>query len=512
MTAQAQAFSVRPDRPTSVRLADLASVLGLEYSGIEAKVSGVSINTKDVVAGDIFFCLPGTKTHGASFAQEAIDQGAVAIVTDLEGAKIIGQLATPVLITQNPRASVGLASKYVFGNDREKMPTMFGVTGTNGKTSTVHFLHSILEQLGLAAGLSSSVERRIGLESYPARLTSPEASESHALLARMREKDVSEVSWEVSAHALSHHRVDEIFFDVVGFTNLSHDHLDEFGTMAEYLRVKTLLFSSSRAGLGVVCLDSDYGQQFLKASQIPCLTVSLRDDIEANWKVVITDQGASQTAFDLLGPSGEMISSSVPIVGSYMASNAAVAILMAIQAGHNWQQLATVLKDGIGAKVAGRAEDVSVGKGPRVFVDFGHTPDSIEKTIQAIRGITKGKLVVVVGLGGDRDRQKRAVIGGICAKASDAVIVTDNNPRFEEPSEIRRMIFEGAVAKNPSADIRNIEGSERAIRIAISMVREGDSVIWFGPGHQQYREIKGERFVYSGRDEAKAALSEAGWS
>ena len=495
-----------------MQLADLATELGLDYNGIETKVSGVSINTKDLVAGDIFFCLPGSKTHGASFVQDAINHGAVAIVTDLEGSKIMGQLAIPVLIAKNPRASVGLASKYVFGNARENMPRMFGVTGTNGKTSTVHFLYSIFEQLGLSAGLSSSVERRIGLESHPARLTSPEASESHGLIARMREQNVTEVAWEVSAHALSHHRVDEIFFDVVGFTNLSHDHLDEFGTMAEYLRVKTLLFSSSRAGLGVVCLDSDYGQQFLKASQIPCLTVTLRADIEADWKVVVTDQGASHTAFDLLGPSGEKISSSVPIIGSYMASNAAVAILMLIQAGHSWQQLATVLKDGIGAKVAGRAEDVSTGKGPRVFVDFGHTPDSIEKTIQAIRAITTGKLVVVVGLGGDRDTQKRAVIGGICAKAADAVIVTDNNPRFEEPSEIRRMIFEGATTQNPSGDIRNIEGSEKAIRIAISMVRDGDSVIWFGPGHQQYREIKGERFPYSGRAEARAALSEAGWS
>jgi UDP-N-acetylmuramoyl-L-alanyl-D-glutamate--2,6-diaminopimelate ligase len=464
------------------------------------------------VAGDVFFCLPGAKSHGASFAQQAVSQGAVAIVTDLEGSKIIGQLDIPVLLVKNPRASASLASKYVFGNAKEKMPRIYGVTGTNGKTSTVHFLYAILHQLGLSAGLSSSVERRIGLESHPARLTSPEASESHGLLARMREKNVSDVAWEVSAHALSHHRVEEIFFDVVGFTNLSHDHLDEFGTMEEYLRVKTLLFSSSRAGRGVVCLDSDYGQQFLEASQIPCLTVTLREDIQANWKVVATDQGASHTSFDLLGPSGEKISSSVPIIGSYMASNAAVAILMAIQAGHDWQQLATVLKDGIGAKVAGRAEDVSSGNGPRVYVDFGHTPDSIEKTIQAIRDITKGKLVVVVGLGGDRDIEKRSVIGGICAIAADAVIVTDNNPRFEEPSEIRRMIFEGALAKNPTGDIRNIEGSERAIRIAISMVREGDSVIWFGPGHQQYREIKGERFAYSGRAEARAALKEAGWA
>lgn len=494
-------------------LSQLAAELDVafEKSQEDVLLTGVSMNTGDIRSGDIFFAMPGYKTHGANFVDKATAEGAVAIASDSAGLEIIGQSSVPVILVENPRLRLGRAARFVYGNFGEDMPLMYGVTGTNGKTSTVHFLSAIFGQLGAVPGMSSSVERHLADQIIISRLTSPEAPESHALIARMRESKVTDVGWEVSAQALKQHRVDGIFFDVVAFTNLSHDHFDEFGSFDEYLASKMPLFHKVRAGKGVVCLDTAYGQPFLEASEVPCVTITIREDVASDWKVVVTKQATGLTAFDLLGPDGEKISSSVPIIGDYMASNAGVAILMAIQAGHDWKKLAEVLKDGIKAPIAGRGDNVAPEGAPSVYVDFGHTPDSIEMTIKAVRNITSGKLIVVVGLDGDRDKIKRPMIGAICARLSDAMIVTDHNPRFEDPGIIRQMIYDGAIAERPDHDIRNLEGPERAIRIAVAMVQKGDTIIWFGPGHQEHRDIMGVRTKYSGREQARQALAEAGW-
>lgn len=504
---------LRPDRPNKVSLLELAKELNVAAPsfGGDTAITGVSMSTSDCRAGDIFFAMPGLKTHGAKFISQAIDLGAVAIATDSEGASIAGDLDLPLLVVEAPRLRLGQASKFVYGNNGQDMPRMYGVTGTNGKTSTAHFLSAIFRQLGKVPGMSSSVERHIADEIIISRLTSPEAPESHALIARMREHGVTDVGWEVSAQALKQHRVDGIFFDVVAFTNLSHDHFDEFSSFEEYLASKMPLFHKSVAGKGVVCLDTDWGKPFLEASEVPCITVTLRSDVESDWKVVVTKEATGLTAFDLIGPEGQKISSSVPIIGDYMASNAAVAILMAMQAGYSLQELSAALADGINAPIAGRGDNVAPAGAPAVYVDFGHTPDSIEMTMKAVRKVTEGKLVVVVGLDGDRDKLKRPMIGAICARLSDAMIVTDHNPRFEDPAVIRQMIFDGAIAQRPDHDIRNLEGPERAIRIAVSMVNKGDTIIWFGPGHQEHRDIMGVRTKYSGRAQARAALAEAGW-
>jgi UDP-N-acetylmuramoyl-L-alanyl-D-glutamate--2,6-diaminopimelate ligase len=504
---------LRPDKPNQVRLSELAAELGVEFSKSSEDVllTGVSMNTGDIRSGDIFFAMPGFKTHGANFVEQARSLGAVAVATDSAGLEILGDADLPLIVVEEPRLRLGEAARFVYGNHSSDMPLMYGVTGTNGKTSTVHFLSAIFRQLGAVPGMSSSVERHLADDIIISRLTSPEAPESHALIARMRESKVTDVGWEVSAQALRQHRVDGIFFDVVAFTNLSHDHFDEFDSFDEYLASKMPLFHKSRAGKGVVCLDTSYGQPFLEASEVPCVTITLREDIQSDWKVLVTKQATGLTAFDLLGPDGEKISSSVPIIGDYMASNAGVAILMAIQAGHDWKKLAEALKDGIDAPIAGRGDNVAPEGAPSVYVDFGHTPDSIEMTIKAVKNITKGKLIIVVGLDGDRDKIKRPMIGAICARLSDAVIVTDHNPRFEDPAVIRQMIYDGAVAERPDHDIRNLEGPERAIRIAVSMVSKGDTIIWFGPGHQEHRDIMGVRTKYSGREQARQALAEAGW-
>jgi UDP-N-acetylmuramoyl-L-alanyl-D-glutamate--2,6-diaminopimelate ligase len=502
---------LRPEKPHQVTLGELAQCLMVKAPEGNPTISGVSMNTSDIQPGDIFFAMPGANAHGAKYAGQALEQGAVAIATDSAGLELLGEISSPILLVEKPRTRLGEAAKFVYGNQQSAMPTMFGVTGTNGKTSTVHFLSAIFRQIGEVPGMSSSVERHIADEIIISRLTSPEAPESHALISRMRENSVSKIAWEVSAQALRQSRVDGIFFDVVAFTNLSHDHFDEFDSFEQYLDSKVPLFSSKRAGLGVVCLDTDFGFDFLKKSEVPCITVTLRADVESDWKVRVTREEVGLTAFELSGPNGEKISSSVPIIGDYMASNAAVAILMLVQSGVDWRVLRDKLSRGIDAPIAGRGDNVAPKGAPSVYVDFGHTPDSIEMTIAAVRKVTKGKVVVVVGLDGDRDKLKRPMIGEICARLSDAMIVTDHNPRFEDPAVIRQMIFDGAISARPEHDIRNLEGPERAIRIAVSMVRPGDTIIWFGPGHQEHRDIMGVRTKYSGREQARSALAEAGW-
>lgn len=513
MTEQVIPPAPRPAMPNQVLLSDLASELGLSIKKSEPDVTitGVSMNTTDVHEGDIFFAMPGDKTHGIRFIDEAVNKGAVAIATDGEGLQLLRSSSVPVIVIENLRRRLGQASRFVYGNNGEDMPVMYGVTGTNGKTSTVHFLFAILRQLGTTPGMSSSVERNVLNQRVNSKLTSPEAPDSHALIARMRESGATDVCWEVSAQALKQRRVDGIFFDVVAFTNLSFDHMDEFASFDEYLEAKIPLFHRSRAGTGVVCLDTSYGQPFLEASEVPCVTISIRDDVTSDWKVVVTDQRPGLSRFELLGPEGERIRSSVPIIGDYMASNAGIAILMAIQAGHDWKKVAAALENGIDAWVPGRAENVAPEGAPNLFVDFGNTPDSIEMTIKAIRGITPGKLVVVVGLGGDRDKLKRPIIGAICSRLSDGLVITDDNPRFEDPSDIRQTIYDAAISERPDQDVRNIEGPDRAIRIALAMVDKGDTIVWFGPGDQEHRDIKGVRIRFSGRDEARLALAEAGW-
>ena len=504
---------MRPEHPHRVSFAALAEILGFSPDkGFErVEVTGVSMNTGDLQPGDVFFAMPGLKTHGAHFARKALELGAVGIVTDPAGLVIL-DFECPIIVVDKPRLVLGEACAFVYGNNGSDMPLMFGITGTNGKTSTAHFLAAVLRQAGEVIGLSSSVERHIADDIILSRLTSPEAPESHALVARMREHHVSAVAWEVSAQALVQHRVDGFVFDVVGFTNLSHDHFDDFDSYEEYLASKFPLFSSEKARKGVVCFDSEYGQPFLEASEVPCVTISIEEGVETDWKVRVTEEATTYVAFDMTGPNGEQISSSVPIIGNYMASNAGVAILMAIQGGHDWKHLAEVLKDGIHAPIAGRGDNVSSGRGPNVYVDFGHTPDALTKTIAAVRKVTKGKLVIVLGVDGDRDTTKRPIMGEIAANTSDALIITDHNPRFEDPAVIRKMLFDGAIAARPNHDIRDIAGPEKAIRIAVSMVDEGDTILWFGPGHQEHRDIMGVRTKYSGRQQARQALREAGWA
>ncbi len=505
---------LRPEHPTPRALAGLSQEFGLESLGSldGVEVTGITVRSTEVEPGDLYVALRGANRHGADFAGAARDAGAVAVLTDVEGASIAQGCGLPILVVDEPRTALGEVSAWVY-RTAEDPPMLFGVTGTNGKTSTAYLLEAILRQLGLVTGLSSTAERHIADITVVSRLTTPEASEMHALLARMRESAVRAVAVEVSAQALTAHRVDGIVFDVVGFTNLSHDHLDDYLDMDDYLEAKAALFTPERGRRGVVCLDTSWGQRIVERSRIAVTTVSSVPGAEAEWHIEIDDEQSTHTAFRLTGPDGRSIGTRVPIIGRHMAANAGLAIVMLVESGFELEAIGHALADeGIVAYLPGRTERVSGDIGPSVYVDFGHSSDAFANTLDAVRRFTTGRVIMVFGADGDRDATKRLEMARVASQDSDILVVTDHHPRFEDPASIRSTLMEGARLATDPAELHEVSPPEKAIRAAVALAREGDSILWAGPGHQDYRDIEGVRTPYSARTEARNALREAGWS
>ncbi|MDO8382899.1 MAG: UDP-N-acetylmuramoyl-L-alanyl-D-glutamate--2,6-diaminopimelate ligase [Microbacterium sp.] len=513
---------LRPERPPVRSLQALADRYATAVHGdiADSTVSGITLATADLRPGEAFVAIRGVNRHGAEFATQVAEKGAVAVITDTAGAEIAADAGLPIIVVENPRAMLGDLSAWVYGTGPgDDLPILLGTTGTNGKTSTSHLLAGILEQLGVVVGLSSTAERHIAGEVIVSRLTTPEASEFHALLALMRERGVEAVAVEVSAQALSRHRVDGLVFDVAAFTNLTHDHLDDYPDMRAYLEAKLPLFQPDRARRGVVSLDSAAGAEFVTSSGIPVVTIgtpAIAADpgsaAAADWTVTIHDETQAGTRFTLSGPDGDL-TTVVPVIGPHMAANAGLAIVMLREAGYSWERIVQALeRDGtIHAYLPGRTERVSGDRGPAVFVDFGHSPDAFEKTLAAVRRVTPGRVLMLFGADGDRDATKRHDMGRTAVQGSDILVVTDHHPRFEDPDSIRATLIEGARRARPDAEIHEYSPPELAIEAAVDMVGEGDAILWAGPGHQDYRDIRGVRTPYSARELARRALKARGW-
>jgi len=507
--------ALRPRHPSLRSLHGLAETFEFEVHGDldDLDVTGVVLASSAVRPGDLYVGVPGRNAHGASFASAARDAGAVAVLTDAAGAELAADAGLPILVTPDARAALGDVAAWIH-RTAENPATLFAVTGTNGKTSVVYLLYGILRQLGVVAGLTSTAERRIGDEAVTSSLTTPEASELHALLARMREVDVRAVGIEVSAQALSRHRVDGLVFDVVGFTNLTHDHLDDYASMDVYFDAKRELFQPERSRRGVVTIDSEWGLRLVAESRIPVTTLSTNPEVDADWRLTVLDQTATHTAFVLEGTGGRRLETRVPLLGWYMAANAALAIVMLVESGYDLEQIAHVLErdGGIDAYIPGRAERISGERGPLVYIDYGHSPDAFLQTLGAIRRFTTGRVIMLFGADGDRDTTKRAEMGAIAARGADVVVITDFHPRWEDPAAIRAALIAGAREAVPDREIHEIADPRAAFRAALALAGEGDAILYAGPGHEDYHEVKGVKIPYSARDDAKQALREAGWS
>jgi UDP-N-acetylmuramoyl-L-alanyl-D-glutamate--2,6-diaminopimelate ligase len=478
--------------------------------------------------GDLFVALPGLNQHGATFAADARDRGAAAILTDPDGSATAVASGLPVIVLDSLRSRLGDVAAWFYGTAGSGVE-LFAVTGTNGKTSTVYILEAILNQLDVPVGLSSTAQRRFGKVELVSGLTTPEATELHSLIARMSEAGVRAAAIEVSAQALSRHRVDGAIFDVAGFTNLTHDHLDDYGDMETYLAAKAPLFQPEHARRAVICLDTPAGAELVASAGIPVVTIVTAPESagvtdigagtpetapDADWLVEVTGEDSKGVYFTVRNRDGWSLSTSVSVIGRHMAANAGLAIAMLAEGGFELERIAeTLTRDGgIRVHPPGRTERVSGNRGPTVYVDFGHSADAFAKTLDAIRKVTAGKVIMVFGADGDRDKTKRPAMARAAIEGSDLLIVTDHHPRFEDPQIIRTTLVESAREARPEVETIEVPNPKQAIREAVRRAKEGDSILWAGPGHQNYRDIRGVHVPYSARAEARAALVESGWA
>ncbi len=492
-------------------LAELGQSIGAELPDAEGrtvKVTGLTHDSRQVRPGDLYAAMIGENTHGAAFVQQAAEAGAVAILTDPLGRERSRLAGLPVLVVNDARASLGAVAAAVYGNPAAKMLTL-GVTGTNGKTTTAFMLESGLRAAGRSTGLFGTVATRIGDEALPSARTTPEAPDLHALLAVMKERGVDAVAMEVSSHALDMHRVDGVVYDAALFTNLSQDHLDFHFTMEAYFQAKAVLFTPGHAKAGVVNLDDPYGRRLTQNRQIPITTYSASGDAAADWRAVAVKLNPDSSTFTVQGPKGAGATASVALPGAFNVANALGAIVALVVAGIPLKEAARGVGECPG--VPGRMEKVDAGQDFLAVVDYAHTPDAIETVLTALRPVTKGKLIVVLGAGGDRDKTKRPLMGEVAARLGDIVVLTDDNPRSEDPKEILAAVKAGAdgVDKSDRAELHVQHDRAKAIALAVSKAAAGDAVVVAGKGHEQGQEAKGQIKPFDDREVLGDALLNA---
>lgn len=477
--------TLRPRTPP-VRLQDVARVLDLSSPASDAwsgvSVRGVTLDSRTVRPGDLYAALPGHVTHGARFVDGAVAAGAVAVLTDPTGAPDCAHAGVPVLVVPEPRAALGALSSFVYGDPARSLQIL-GITGTNGKTTVAAMVESGLRTAGRATGLIGTVGIVVDGVTHAGARTTPEATDLHAILGVMRDAGVQSVVMEVSSIALDEHRVDGVVYDIAAFTNLSQDHLDYHATMESYFEAKAALFTRDRARVAVIGVDDRWGRELEARCTIDHDTWSLLDP-HATWHAV-----RSAAGIDVSGPDDEIQGLRVPMPGSFNVANAICAYAVLRRAGVTAADAA----EGIArVHVPGRMQAVTRG-GVTGIVDYAHSPDAIERVLRAARDESRGRVIAVLGAGGDRDRGKRPLMGQMAARLADVIVITDDNPRSEDPSAIRSAIREGALLVAPAerAEIHE-EGDRRAaITVAVSMAESGDVVLVLGKGHEQGQDVGG---------------------
>ncbi|MGG5257585.1 UDP-N-acetylmuramoyl-L-alanyl-D-glutamate--2,6-diaminopimelate ligase [Phycicoccus avicenniae] len=507
-------LSPRPTTPRRTPLREVATLLGAPDPGTDVDLTGVTLDSRAVRPGDLYAALPGARAHGADFAAQVVQAGAVAVLTDAAGAERMAAAGVdlPAVVVEAPRTVLGAVAARVYGT--EDLPVrMVGITGTNGKTTTAYLVHSALTALGHDVGLIGTVETRIGDERVGSVRTTPEAPELHALLAVMAERGLDTCVMEVSSHALAQHRVDGVVYDVALFTNLSQDHLDFHADMDDYFAAKASLFTPERARRGLVCVDDAWGRRLVGEAGVPVESIGHAE--EADWRVAA--DGSDPAAFRLTGPAGVDLHLRSSLPGDFNVTNTAMAAAALVLAGEDPARTgAAVLAD---PHVPGRMERVALEDGgahPLAVVDYAHTPDAIAAALRALRPTTPGTLVCVTGAGGDRDRDKRHAMGAAAAQVADLVVVTDDNPRSEDPAAIRAAVLEGVEqVRSAGRELRVVEVGDRrrAIREAVAaVVAEGAdaTVAVVGKGHERGQDVGGVVHPFDDRDELLEALRLAG--
>jgi UDP-N-acetylmuramoyl-L-alanyl-D-glutamate--2,6-diaminopimelate ligase len=506
---------IRPVRLPPRPLSGLAELLGVgRTEGIQngfGVLSGVTLDSRAVRPGDLYAALPGTRTHGAAYSDQAVAAGAVAILTDPDGRDRAARTGVPVFVVASPRMRLGDVSCWIYGDPSHRM-TMIGVTGTSGKTTTSYLCEAGLRAAGHSTGLIGGVEIRIGPELVRASLTTPEAPDLQALLAVMAERRVTAAAMEVSSHSLALGRVAGTRYGVAVFTNLSQDHLDFHAGFEDYFRAKAKLFTPAYCAVGVVNVADRYGRRLVTEASVPIVTFCADPAsgayAQAEWRAADVRCGADGSTFRVIGPGGVEADASVTLPGQFNVANALAAIVALVEAGAD---LADAV-DGVAScpGVPGRLQRVLGALGqPDAFVDYSHKPGAVEAVLGALRPVTSGELIVVLGCGGDRDRGKRPLMGAAAARLADVAIFTSDNPRSEDPLAILAEMLQGVLGVPRGERARVIIEPDRAaaIELAAAMAGKGDVVLVAGKGHETGQYVGGTVLPFDDLEVTAAALA-----
>jgi UDP-N-acetylmuramoyl-L-alanyl-D-glutamate--2,6-diaminopimelate ligase len=504
-------MNLRPNHPVGQPLGRLAEqVRAVSAGGVivpDVQVTGVTLRGQNAQPGDLFAALPGTSSHGGRYATDAVARGAVALLTDAEGVTHMARdIRVPVLIHPDPRSVLGELAASVYGRPADRL-RVIGVTGTSGKTTTTYLVEAGLRSAERVAGLIGTVGVRIDGRDQPSALTTPEAPDLQALLAVMVEQGVDTVVMEVSSHALTLGRVDGVRFEVGGFTNLSRDHLDFHPTMEDYFDAKARLFdpgSPTHADVSVICIDDDAGREMARLAHSPVSVSATGRD--ADWRVENVDTvevGAQE--FMAVDPAGVHHGLRIGLPGRYNVANCLLAVALLDTVGVSPEQAAPGLRS---ATVPGRLEPIDRGQDFLALVDYAHKPGALRAVLETLRTQSSGRLAVVFGAGGNRDPGKREPMGRVAAELADLVVITDDNPRDEDPSVIRAAIMGGA--KGGPAQVVEIGDRREAIDHAVAWARSGDVVLIAGKGHEAGQTSHGQTRPFDDRDELAGSLEALG--
>ncbi|MDO5031385.1 UDP-N-acetylmuramoyl-L-alanyl-D-glutamate--2,6-diaminopimelate ligase [Corynebacterium sp.] len=506
-----------------VDLQTLAEIAGGRVIGDPTvEVSACGLDSTTLPDGGLFAALPGTRAHGAQFAAQT---KAAAVLSDAAGLEILQAAGEtrPIIVVEDIRAVLGLVAAEIYGHPARQL-TMLGVTGTSGKTTTSYLLEAGLLNAGHSVGLIGTTGTRINRQPVPTKLTTPEATTLQELFARMVAEGVTHVVMEVSSHALDLGRVRGTQFAVGGFSNLSQDHLDFHHTMAEYFEAKAALFDGPQAAeRAVICVDDEWGRRMAeRAAALPLTLVSTREEslqatpqqLQAGASIISARQiateptGAQSVSLSFRPAQGEGFERSfhLPMPGEFNIANAALATGMAAAVGVDMDKFIAGIE---AVAVPGRMERIDRGQDFVAVVDYAHKPAAVAAVLDTLRGQlagTDGRIAVVVGAGGDRDATKRPLMGAAAAERADLTVVTDDNPRTEDPAAIRAAVLAGARQARPDADIREVGSRAAAIDEAVAWARPGDAVIVVGKGHEVGQIIGDEVHHFDDREELARAL------
>ncbi|MEU8929598.1 UDP-N-acetylmuramoyl-L-alanyl-D-glutamate--2,6-diaminopimelate ligase [Streptomyces sp. NPDC048409] len=497
----------RPVQVSATPLAELADQLGVAVPDTTADtvaVTGITHDSRAVRPGDVYAALPGARLHGADFVAQAAGLGAAVVLTDPAGAERAAATGLPVLVVDDPRARMGELAATIYGHPGRDL-LQIGITGTSGKTTTAYLVEGGLRS-ARSTGLIGTVEMRIGDERIKSERTTPEATDLQALFAVMRERGVEAVAMEVSSHALVLGRVDGCVFDIAVFTNLSPEHMEFHSGMEDYFQAKAQLFTPRRSKRGVVNVDDEYGRRLAREAGVPVVTYSAEGHPDADWRAADVHIGPMDSTFTVLGPEGVRVAAKSPLPGPFNVANTLAAIVALAVAGLDPQTAA----DGVAAVpgVPGRLERVDAGQPYLAVVDYAHKTDAVESVLKALRKVTKGRLHIVLGCGGDRDTTKRAPMGAAAARLADTAVLTSDNPRSEDPLAILATMLEGAatVPAHERGEVLLFEERAAAIAAAVARAHPGDTVLVAGKGHEQGQDIAGVVRPFDDRQVLREAI------